>query len=189
MSEAQQRLYEELADINDRKREAKQRDIFLILAADAAFADGRPEDAERLRIRLLQFSPHNLLRPFPSFTEALRSPDIHDYVADLRRQYPPDQAEKLLRDAGAAADATLSREPPVYQFRDPKPQMPGSAIPSDGQRRGRPASKSPYDAPLPYTAPTPPSDTSGRWFTTLLFLLVLAAALALAGWTLVRPLL
>ncbi len=37
MSDGRQRTYEELADRQERKGEARQRDVFLTLAADAAF--------------------------------------------------------------------------------------------------------------------------------------------------------
>src|SRR5439155_19591160 len=95
--EQHQTLYEDLADHYDRKGEARQRDVFLTLAADAAHQAGRGDQAERLRGRLMQVSPHNLLRPYPSFADALHSQDIQDYIADLRRQYPPDQALTLMR--------------------------------------------------------------------------------------------
>ena len=88
--------YEELAGVCDRQQESRQRDIFLVLAADAAFRAGCRDEAERLRLRLLALSPHSLFRPFDSFADALQSSDIEDYLADLRRQFPPEQAVKLL---------------------------------------------------------------------------------------------
>src|ERR1700735_3957604 len=90
-------LYEELAVWYDRQGQAKLRDWFLVLAADAALGSGQAEHAERLRQRLLHVNPHHLLRPFGSFAEALRSPDVESYVADLRRNYPVETAEQLLQ--------------------------------------------------------------------------------------------
>jgi hypothetical protein len=89
-------VYEELAAWYDRQGQAKLRDWFLVLAADTALALGKVDQSERLRGRLLYFNPHHLLRPFASFAEALRSPDVESYVADLRRNYPPETAEQLL---------------------------------------------------------------------------------------------
>lgn len=176
MNDATQRHYEELAELHDRKGEARQRDIYLVLAADAACSAGNPAEAERLRTRLLQLSPHNLLRPFPSFAEALRSTDILDYVSDLRRQYPPDQAAKL----PGAGPLRPSTEPAVYKLQEPAPAAPP---------RRRPTTKSPYDVPPPFLTPTPASEPSGRWVTDVLFVIVLAGALGLVWWTLVRPML
>src|SRR5262245_63709284 len=94
-------VYEELARRCERQQNARQRDIFLVLAADAALAAGRADDAERLRLHLLFLSPHSLLRPYASFADALQARDIQDYIADLRRLHPPEQAEQLLRDESA----------------------------------------------------------------------------------------
>jgi hypothetical protein len=90
-------VYEELATWYDRQGQAKLRDWFLVLAADAAQTLGQADQAERLRQRLLHVNPHHLLRPYPSFVEALQAPDVKGYVADLRRNYPPETAEQLLR--------------------------------------------------------------------------------------------
>lgn len=90
------RVYEELADLEDQRGAAQNRDRFLILAADAARADGAAARAEELRARLLQYNPHHLLKPYPSLADALRSPDVQSYVADLRHTYPPKEAERLL---------------------------------------------------------------------------------------------
>src|SRR5262245_61857021 len=92
------RLYEDLAHWYERQGQAKQRDWFLVLAADAALSAGRMDEAERLRGRLLQANPHHLLRPFDSFAEALKSPDVRGYVTDLRRLYPPETAQQLLQE-------------------------------------------------------------------------------------------
>src|SRR5262245_28581114 len=92
-------IYEQLADAHDRRAEARQRDIFLALAADAHLAAGKPEQAERMRQKLLQRSPYHLLKPYSNFAEALKSPDVVDYLEDLRHQFPAETAEKLLESA------------------------------------------------------------------------------------------
>jgi hypothetical protein len=97
------RVYEDLANWYDRTGQAKLRDWFLVLAADDAFARGQVKDAERLRSRLLQTNPHHLLKPFASFKEALQSPDVQGYIADLRRTYPPEAAANLLATQRQAA--------------------------------------------------------------------------------------
>jgi len=89
-------VYEELADWHERQGQPQKRDRFLLLAADAALSAGNANEAERLRGRLLEVNPHHLLRPYRSLTEALLSPDVHNYVADLRLTHKPDEAERLL---------------------------------------------------------------------------------------------
>jgi hypothetical protein len=90
------RLYQELADWYERQAQPQMRDRFLLLAADTALAQGKTELAEELRLRLLQHSPHHMLKPFASFAEALRSPDVHGYICDLRETYPPETAQHML---------------------------------------------------------------------------------------------
>ena len=85
------RLYQDLADWYERQAQPQLRDRFFLLAADAALSSGHPEDAERLRQRLLQLSPHHMLKPFASFAQALKSPDVQGYLSDMRNKYPPDK--------------------------------------------------------------------------------------------------
>src|SRR4051794_4519800 len=98
------RVYEELAERYGQIKEPKHRDMFLALAADAALGQGKTSEAERLRKRLLEVSPHHLLTPYGSFAEALLSPDVQLYLADLKRQFPPDLAQRLLRALGGRGD-------------------------------------------------------------------------------------
>ena len=91
------RVYRELADWYEKQRQPQMRDRFLMLAADAALAAGRPDEAERLRLRLLKVNPHHMVKPYASFAEALKAPDVLTYVKDLRVNYPADVAEDLLR--------------------------------------------------------------------------------------------
>src|SRR3954468_6817059 len=98
-SDHNRRIYEELANQYSRDGLVKLRDWFLVLAADAAQTAGRPDEDERLRQRLLHHNPHHLLRPFGSFAEALRSPDVLGYVKELRRTYPPQTSQDLLEEA------------------------------------------------------------------------------------------
>ncbi|MCI0638332.1 MAG: hypothetical protein L0Y72_13725 [Gemmataceae bacterium] len=192
MPETLQQLYEDLADQCDRKREARQRDWFLALAADAAFAVGRPDEAERLRKRLLQFSPHHLLRPFASFAEAARSADVEDFLADLRRRFPPEDAEKiLLALSGSGFSSEAPAEPAVFPLKN-EPARPASyTVPTNSGRRTHlpPAAPSPYDVPVGVsTMPTAPQQPRGTWFVWLLFLAMLALSLAIAYLALLEPL-
>jgi hypothetical protein len=108
-------LYQELADCYERKGQAQMRDRFLVLAADAALSAGRPDQAEHLRLRLLQQNPHHLLKPYASLGEALKAPDVQHYVADLRRTYAPEAAEHLLESLRVSAAAAA-----------PSPSRPGA---------------------------------------------------------------
>lgn len=91
------RLYQELASLCGRQGQPQMHDRFLVLAADAALTAGRTEEAERLRLRLLQHNPHHLLKPYTSFAEAMRAADVQSYVAALRRNHPQPASEQLLQ--------------------------------------------------------------------------------------------
>ncbi|HKB42386.1 MAG TPA: hypothetical protein VKD72_38525, partial [Gemmataceae bacterium] len=82
------RVYQDLADWYERQAQPQLRDRFLLLAADAALSSGDADEAERLRQHLLQLSPHHMLKPFASFAQALRSPDVQGYLGDMRDKYP-----------------------------------------------------------------------------------------------------
>jgi hypothetical protein len=91
------RVCKELADWYERQRQPPMRDRFLVLAADAAMLANRPDEAETLRLRLLEVNPHHMLKPYASFAQALKSPDVLTYIKDLRVNYPAKVAEDLLR--------------------------------------------------------------------------------------------
>jgi hypothetical protein len=110
-------VYRELAECYDRQGQTQLRDRFLALAADAALADGQADEAERLRQRLLQQSPHHLLKPYNSFAEARRSPDVQGYLKELRQDYPVDRARGML-DALRAA-----QEPPKPKAPNTDPEL------------------------------------------------------------------
>jgi len=137
-------VYKELADCYEQKEEASMRDRFLVLAADAALAADMPDEAERLRQRLLQLNPHHMLRPYANFAQALQAPDVKTYVRDLRLNYPLDTAESLLRsvrDDGPVLppDGTLDVVPPLSQ---PHETFPVKQEPIDATLRPRPAAVS-----------------------------------------------
>src|SRR5262245_20417775 len=119
------RAYEELAEGHARRQEARQRDVFLVLAADAALTLGQRDQAERLRRRLLSGNPYHLLRPYASFAEALGSPDVQHFVAELRLQFPPETAEQMASGghvtdgAGDKPAAIVEPEPKIYRLQEP----------------------------------------------------------------------
>src|SRR5262245_38281253 len=106
------RTYADLAELYDRQGQPKHRDWFLVLAADAALSAGQPAEADRLLGRLLSANPHHFLKPFGSFAEALRSPDVQGYVANLKRNYPPARAQQLLEAERQKAGGAEHEEPP-----------------------------------------------------------------------------
>jgi hypothetical protein len=160
-------VYVDLADWHERNGPAYVRDRFLILAAEAALNAGRENEAERLRVRLLGLNPHHLLRPFGSFAEALRSPDVDSYVNDLKHTYPPEVADELLeqirgRDAPPAEPRPTLPLPPTLPAmelgpRDPPSprETPGPVVVywDDPDARSAPI---PKPAKRPVTAPQPP---------------------------------
>jgi hypothetical protein len=112
-------VYRELADLYERRGDAQLCDRFLVLAADAAQAAGKKEEAEQLRVRLLQHNPHHLLRPYTNFGEALKSPDVRNYVTALRRNHPYEKAEHLLTTMRQSPDEPPAEDDsPVYRLAD-----------------------------------------------------------------------
>jgi hypothetical protein len=105
--------YRKLADYHHNHGQPQHRDRFLVLAADSAFADGRTDEAETLRQRLLRYNPHHLLKPFSSFGQALKSPDVQTYLSDLRRSYPVHLAADLLASLPGKADNNTPRSSKV----------------------------------------------------------------------------
>jgi hypothetical protein len=220
-------IYKELADWHERQGQPQLRDRFLVLAADAALAAGRAAEADLLLLRLLRANPHHMLRPFASFAEAVASPDVQNYVAELRRTYPPEKAEEMfdaMRTARAARKAAPpipptapvvdldSDEPPpgreplkVYRVQDEADAPPAPRGPRPTAARPpappppRPAPPRPSrPVPLPHPAeseppPPPPSPAdgedapAGNLVSTGLFVILLAAAAALAGYTVLAP--
>ena len=89
------RVYKELADWYERQRQPPMRDRFLVLAADAALPANRPDEAETLRLRLLKVNPHHMLKPYASFAQALKAPDVLTYIKDLLVNHPTKVAEDL----------------------------------------------------------------------------------------------
>jgi hypothetical protein len=102
------------------------RDRFLLLAADTAMSAGQPDEAERLRLRLLEHSPHHMLRPFASFAEALGSPDVQGYISDLRQTYPPETAGQLLESlhTNGESDTIPPPIPPPAAATEPTRSVP-----------------------------------------------------------------
>jgi hypothetical protein len=171
MPDNTQHLYEKLASQSQRRQDAQQRDVFLVLAADVALSCGRADQAERLRRQLMDVSPHTLLRPFVSFAEALEAGDIREYVEDLRRQYPPETAARLLENesndlllpadffespgenhvdfpfAESAAEVFGESTPPAYTggLADTPPAHAGGSLPA---KAAVASSSSPPSAPI-----------------------------------------
>ena len=97
-------VYKELAECYERRGQAQMRDRFLVLACDAALSCGQADEAERLRMKLLQANPHHMLKPYASFDQARSAPDVDTYVRNLRLNYSQPVAEDLLRTLRAGGD-------------------------------------------------------------------------------------
>ncbi len=105
-------LYEDLANYFARQGEPRRRDQCLVLAADAALSANMPQEAERLRKRLLLTNPNHMLRPYVSMSEAMQSNDVRDYVVDLRKQWPPETLEKQLGQENVEMTPSKATSPP-----------------------------------------------------------------------------
>lgn len=157
------RVYEDLAYAYDRQGQARLRDCFLVLAADAAFTSGWEEEADRLRVQLLSFNPHHLLKPYVSFADALRSPDIQSYIDDLRVSHPPEAAERELRKLqpelpgfvpGGTYMATVDDAPPPPP--PPPPPNGRNEEPRVYKMKTKTEESKPAAPPPPPARPTPP---------------------------------
>ena len=149
------RIYRELADWYERQHQPQMRDRFLVLAADAALTAGRPDEAERLRLRLLKVNPHHMLKPFGSYAQALKTPDVLTYVKDLRVNYP---AERGRRSAAYAPvrrqTGRLCSRPPFWKsapFVDEKPPEAARPAPANPHL----PQTIPLQGPIPAPAPNP----------------------------------
>ena len=110
------------------------RDRFLVLAADTALALGNDREAERLRRHLLEQNPHHMLRPFATFIEALRSPDVQRYLNDLRRTYPPETAQALFESLSQRNTSSVARPPlklPHTKLVIDRDETPDSTAPAE----------------------------------------------------------
>jgi len=193
------RIYQELAEREGERQAAQLRDRFLVLAADAALTAGKDQEAEHLSDLLLTVNPLHLLKPFPSFKEAMQSPEVSAYVADLRRSYPPDEAARLLESLhGPAAeplppaDAPLPPPPPRVE---PEPIALTPAMPfTSSMPEPAPPQIPPVYRPEPVSPARDEPDEEAvpsrvsYVVATGLFVILLAATLALAGHVFVRPL-
>jgi hypothetical protein len=185
LPETIQHIYEDLSRRYEKRNDLPLRDAFLMLAADVAYLSGRAADAERLRALLLAHNPNCLLRPFPSFAAAMQSLDIQDYLADLRKQYPPAEAESLL---------TRIRANPLGMPLDPKKEHdtqevnPPTSRTIDMPTPNLQPRKSPYEN---YHVPLPDADEGSGWSASasmLWFFVLCIAGVGTVLWTFVRPL-
>jgi hypothetical protein len=209
------RNYEELAHFYETQHDVQMRDRFLLLAAEATLRAGRTADAERLRSRLLQVAPHNLLKPFGSLAEAMKSADVQNYISGLRRSYPPDKAEQMLaayrlkpgeaRPSPAQTEGLrppLAKEPAapsvphgsgeVYRLKEEakKGSGPGPALPKERAVLA-PAPRRPAASPSPWRNGrvdlVGQEAASGAWVATLLGWVILLAGAGLAAVALAGP--
>jgi hypothetical protein len=118
------------------------RDRFLLLGAAALLSSGRREEAEKLRLRLLELNPSHLLKPFASLSDALKSRDIVDYIEGLRRSYPPQTAEQLLESlrGDEAASPRAAPELPALEPISSRRPAPAKLDQSSAKGSDRPAS-------------------------------------------------
>jgi hypothetical protein len=123
------RVYCELATVFAEQGQDQLRDRFLVLAADAAREFNLDAQAEELRVRLLEFNPHHLLKPFASFEEAMSADDVRSYVEGLRKKYPFEESEQLLNELRNERSRLGPGEPAMATPRDPTPPQDADDAP------------------------------------------------------------
>lgn len=112
-------VYLELAELYEQQGQSAMRDRFLLLAADAALAEGQPHEAEKLRQRFLENNPHHLIKPYSSFAHALTAPEVSSYLNSLKKNYPPEVAHDLLQTLqNRSRQGTQDRSPTAPLPRD-----------------------------------------------------------------------
>ncbi len=94
-------LYQRLAEAHQAQGKYQERDRFLVLALDAAHQAGQTKAADQLRGRILELNPNHLIKPYPSFVDALKSPNFTNYLMQLRKNYPPAIAQALWQEVGS----------------------------------------------------------------------------------------
>ena len=126
----------DLANLYDQRGEPKMRDRFLILAAAARQASGQTQEADRLLHRLLQGSPHHLLRSYRTFTAALDAEPVCVYLQDLWQNYPPKPSRACWPRCKAVLPQQNPPRPRPHPFPGQRhhPQPPKSSLP--GSHRG-----------------------------------------------------
>lgn len=139
-------VYQDLADSFEQQKNPGMRDMFLMLAADAALRAGHTAEAELLRVRLLRLNPDHLLKPYVSFAEAATAPDIQSYLDELRQKYPVEAAEDMLE--SVLFQTALDVPGDVAATLPPTPRAPASR-PADS---AGPASRSRPEPPQPPAA-------------------------------------
>lgn len=154
-SEETVRLYAQMAEEHQKQGRPQERDRFLLLAADAALTAGKRDVAENFRRTLLARNPNHLLKPYSTLAEALASPDIANYVQELRRTYPPERIERASKSAapgstslGSDKDVEEEIVLPLEAERQTKAKAPFAFLPE-------PEPAKPLVPPLRATAPEP----------------------------------
>jgi hypothetical protein len=184
-------VYRELADLYQQQGQSQLRDRFLVLAAQAAQESGDAAQAERFRQRLLQHNPHHMVKPFASFAEALRSPDVQNYVRDLKQSYPLATAHQMLAGLRQSALRQPQSPPQPQPQAEPAPyrMLPPATVPRApmGAAATRPGTV-PQRALRPTAMlPHPDEPPHGPWLATALFILMFLLGAALGGYALLRP--
>jgi hypothetical protein len=192
-------LYREVAECYGRRGEVSLRDRFLVLAMDAAMRGGQPSEAEQMRLHLLRLNPHHMLRPFHTFAEAARTPDVQAYLEELRSSHPSAAVGSLLQSLRADANGDQretrsiltshqtgrsaingQRSAPMPRGQNPEP---APLVPKAGAKSDQPSSARPTLASLQGRSPKPRKG----WFGVILFVLVCLCAIAIMGYTFARP--
>ena len=93
-------LFLHLAQASLRRRRPLVRDRMLVLAAVLAANLEIPKLASHCRAEILQNNPHHLIGHWPTLGEAMFDEEFMALVAQLRRRYPVERAEKLLESLG-----------------------------------------------------------------------------------------
>jgi hypothetical protein len=164
-----------LARAAQSRNQPYQRDKLLALAGASAAALGLDSIAAACRTEILADNPGHLIRQFPSFLAAQGDEDFEAYLAQLRRQFPSEKIEFMLRSLGIDPRRELGAQGNHEQNAAALLQ---SASPDDSETSA-PLSQARADG-------VPGGARLGFWLGVLVLLGLLAAVVAGLVWRLWR---
>lgn len=103
-------MYLHLARASGLRRRPQVRDRLLILAGTEAVEMALPRIAETCRRLVLEHNPQHLVKRWPTLEAAMREEDYQIFLRQLRRRYPREKVEELVRSLGIE----LGRERETY---------------------------------------------------------------------------
>lgn len=170
-------VYLHLARAFELRRQPLERDKMLVLAGAEAAEQGLHPIGAMCGRKILENNTGHMLRYYPSFAHALADADFQTYLRQVRRNYPREKVELLLREFGvelANERATYAND---YEYAASLLGTTPAALERElAENRDFPAPSGEDLAPHP----------KPNWPLTLLMLAILLLIVAWAVWRLMQ---